>query len=91
MIRADLVASKTKNSNVARRDNIEGFFFAVAPVLRFLVFGLAPLALGLVMAFFSMKYTYDISECEFCGFDNFKEVLNDPVFWVQSRCSSQLS
>lgn len=81
MIRADLVASKTKNSNTARRDNIEGFLFAVAPVLRFLVFGLAPLALGLVMAFFSMQYTYDITECEFCGFDNFKEVLNDPVFW----------
>lgn len=81
MIRADLVASKTKKSNVARRDNIEGFFFAVAPVLRFLVFGLAPLTLGLVMAFFSMQYTYDITECEFCGFDNFKEVLNDPVFW----------
>ena len=81
MIRADLVISKSKASNVARRDNFEGFLFAVAPVLRFLVFGLAPLALGLVMAFFSMKYTYDITECEFCGFDNFKEVLSDPVFW----------
>lgn len=81
MIRADLVISKSKSSNVARRDNFEGFIFAMAPVLRFLVFGLAPLTLGLVMAFFSMQYTYDITQCEFCGFDNFKEVLNDPVFW----------
>lgn len=81
MIRADLVISKSKKSNAARRDNVEGFLFAVAPVLRFLVFGLAPLTLGLVMAFFSMQYTYDITECEFCGFDNFKEVLGDPVFW----------
>ena len=81
MIRADLVISKSKKSNAARRNNVEGFLFAVAPVLRFLVFGLAPLTLGLVMAFFSMQYTYDITECEFCGFDNFKEVLGDPVFW----------
>ena len=81
MTRADLVISKSKKSNAARRDNVEGFLFAVAPVLRFLVFGLAPLTLGLVMAFFSMQYTYDITECEFCGFDNFKEVLGDPVFW----------
>ena len=79
MIRADAV--KQNCNRRKRKDNIEGFLFAFPPVLRFLLFNLVPLAVGLIVAFMDTKRTYDIFSGVLCGLDNFKRVLTDPVFW----------
>ena len=81
MVRADLVKRKSCGIKTKLRDNIEGFIFAVPPVLRFIIFGFLPLVLGLAMAFLDMEYTYDVFNAEFIGFDNFEKVLKDRVFW----------
>ena len=91
MKRADLVQKKSAKLNRRTIDNIEGFLFAVAPVMRFLLFGLLPLGMGLAMAFLDMRYTYDIADGEWCGFDNFKEVLSDPIFWQSIKNTLYLS
>ena len=79
MIRAD--AAKQQLSRRKRRDNIEGFLFAFPPVMKFLLFTLIPLVVGLVVAFYDTGNTYDIFGGTFCGFDNFRTVLTDQVFW----------
>lgn len=79
MIRADI--AKSKKGGKKMWGNVQGFLFAFAPVLRFLLFGLVPLIVGLAMAFLAMQYTFDISEGTFCGLDNFKNIFNDPTFW----------
>ncbi len=79
MIRAD--AAKKHDSRRKRRDNIEGFLFAFPPVLRFLLFNLVPLAVGLIVVFLDTNRTYDIFSGVFCGLNNFKKVLTDSVFW----------
>lgn len=79
MVRAD--AAKQQTMKRKRRDNIEGFLFAFPPVLRFLLFTLIPLSVGLMVAFFDTGRSYDIFGGTFCGLDNFKKVLTDEVFW----------
>ena len=80
MSRADLVIKQKKKDKLR---NLQGFLFAFPPVFRFLIFGFIPLLLGLAMAFFSMKYTFSLFDESvfFCGFDNFVEVLKDPIFY----------
>ena len=77
---ADIAIKSPKRKKLGRE--LEGFLFSFAPVLRFLLFGLVPLIVGLAMAFLTMEYTYDIADGTFCGFDNFLYVL-DPAngFW----------
>lgn len=81
MIRADLAKRKSGKLNNRSRDNVEGFLFALAPVLRFLVFGLVPLIIGLAMAFMDLGYSFDFTQAQWCGFDNFKRILADEMFW----------
>lgn len=81
MVRADVVKSQTIKKNIKTKDNVEGFLFALAPVLRFLVFGLVPLVIGLAMAFMDLGYSFDISQAEWVGLENFERVLKDEMFW----------
>ena len=46
---ADIAIKSPKRKKVGRE--LEGFLFSFAPVLRFLLFGLLPLIVGLAMAF----------------------------------------
>ena len=61
--------------------NSSGFLMACIPVIGFILFGLIPLALALAMAFMDVPGRGDIANAEFVGFDNFKEVLSDHIFW----------
>ena len=61
--------------------NGSGFLMASIPVLGFIVFGMIPLLLALVMAFMDVPGRGNIAEAEFVGFENFEYVLNDDVFW----------
>lgn len=77
---ADIAIKSPKRRRIGRE--LEGFLFSFAPVLRFLLFGLVPLIVGLAMAFLTMEYTYDLADGTFCAFDNFIYVLNpDNGFW----------
>lgn len=79
MNRADIAKQSLKRRQ--RRDNMEGLLFACPPVIRFLLFTLVPMFVGLVVAFCDTGNSYDVLASEFCGLNNFKEVLTDPVFW----------
>ena len=79
MIKAD-IASKAKKRKLVLQE-VQGVAFSIAPVLRFLLFGFVPLLVGLAMAFFNMEYTYDIKPDAFIGFNNFKAVLTDSMFY----------
>lgn len=79
MNRADIAKQSLKRRQ--RRDNIEGILFACPPVIRFMLFTLVPMFVGLVVAFCDTGNSYDVMASEFCGLGNFKEVLTDPVFW----------
>ena len=58
-----------------------GTIMASIPVIGFLVFGFIPLLLALAMAFMYVPGKGNIADAEFVGFDNFKEVLSDFMFW----------
>lgn len=75
-----MLQTRKKRSSRRRKENIQGVLFAILPVLRFLVFGLIPMIVALIMAFLKMN-TFSLDSGVFCGFDNFKEVLTDKVFW----------
>lgn len=79
MIKANAV--KQSYNRRQRKDNIEGFLFAFPPMLRFLLFNLVPLAVGLIVAFMNTNRSYDFTQGTFCGLDNFKTILTDAVFW----------
>lgn len=62
------------------KTDITGIALAILPIARFLLFGFVPLCCALLMAFLKMN-SFFITEGVFCGFDNFIDVLNDPMFW----------
>ena len=70
-----------KRRKVGLGQNGSGFLMASIPVLGFIVFGMIPLLLALVMAFMYVPGRGNIAKAEFVGFENFEYVLNDDVFW----------
>ena len=70
-----------KRRKVGLGQNGSGFLMASSPVLGFIVFGMIPLLLALVMAFMYVPGRGNIAKAEFVGFENFEYVLNDDVFW----------
>ena len=61
--------------------NGSGMMMASIPVVGFLLFGMIPLVLALAMAFMYVPGKGNLAAAEFVGFDNFKEVLSDHMFW----------
>ncbi len=68
-------------SRAYRRESLCGTSLAMIPVTGFILFGLIPLILALVMAFMYVPGKGNIAKAEFVGLENFQEVLNDPMFW----------
>ena len=63
-----------------RKENREGFLMAVSPFIGYVLFGLFPMVLSLVVSFTELK-SYDISRMRFVGFENYKTVLTSKMFY----------
>ena len=67
--------------NIKKKDNREGFLFAMSPLIGFTLFGLLPLVFSIVLSFGNLP-TYDIFDIQFCGFDNYVRIFTeDKEFW----------
>ena len=62
------------------KEGAAGFSIAFIPVLGFCLFGLIPMVLAIAMAFMYID-GYNFNGSSFVGFDNFKDVLTDSLFW----------
>lgn len=72
--------AKKRRGSVYKNEEICGTIMASLPVIRFILFGLAPMVLALVMAFFKMKKITSFEGAEFVWFENFKYIFTDPNF-----------
>ncbi|MFR6056821.1 MAG: carbohydrate ABC transporter permease, partial [Eubacteriales bacterium] len=72
--------AKKRRGSVYKNEEICGTIMASLPVIRFVLFGLAPMVLALVMAFFKMKKITSFEGAEFVWFENFKYIFTDPNF-----------
>lgn len=67
--------------SIKKKDNREGFLFAMSPLIGFTLFGLLPLVFSIVLSFGNLP-TYDIFDIQFCGFDNYVRIFTeDKEFW----------
>lgn len=62
------------------KEEIQGIAFANIPFLGFLIFGLIPLGLSFYLVFNTFR-GLRLHTAQFVGLDNFKEVLQDELFW----------
>jgi multiple sugar transport system permease protein len=62
------------------KEGIAGFSLAFIPVLGYCLFSLIPMILAIAMAFMHIV-GYSFEGSYFVGFDNFKDVLSDSLFW----------
>ncbi len=63
-----------------REEEIVGTLIASIPLIGFLIFGLIPLVLAFAMAFMKMP-GFSFTEGSWTGWENFKFVLTDRLFW----------
>ena len=63
-----------------RKENREGLLMAVSPFVGYVLFGLFPMVLSLVVSFTELK-SYDLSRMKFVGFDNYKTVFTSQMFY----------
>lgn len=61
--------------------NSSGLMMAGIPIVGFVLFGMIPLILALAMAFLYVPGKGNLTNAEFVGLENFKEVLSDHMFW----------
>jgi multiple sugar transport system permease protein len=63
-------------------DNLAGYLFLVGAVAAFAFFSWYPIVRGLITSFQQINFVTDPT---FVGWDNFKAVLDDPLFWPAWR------
>lgn len=63
-----------------RKEALEGILFALPYLLAFGIFLFYPLLKGLYMSFYDWNALFP-SESEFIGLENYRVLLNDPLFW----------
>lgn len=61
------------------KEEVYGTCFASIPVLGFIIFGLIPMAVAVVMAFTDAKFA--LEDLSWVGFDNFAYAIKDSTFW----------
>lgn len=84
-----LVLSRENASQLSRRhskqfESLYGFLTAFIPLLGFLIFGVLPIIISTIYSFKEyggMGSPYEIANYLTIGFNNFKEVLQDSLFW----------
>lgn len=79
------VLAKTGVSTAARKrrlrkENREGLLMAVSPFVGYVLFGLFPMVLSLVVSFTELK-SYDLGRMKFVGFANYKTVFTSQMFY----------
>ncbi len=63
-----------------RKENREGLLMAVSPFVGYVLFGLFPMVLSLVVSFTELK-SYDLGRMKFVGFANYKTVFTSKMFY----------
>ncbi|MBR5570824.1 MAG: sugar ABC transporter permease [Oscillospiraceae bacterium] len=63
-----------------RKEEVQGIVFANIPLLGFCIFGLLPLIVSFYLSFNSFK-GLRIQTAEYVGFENFKEIFKDDLFY----------
>jgi multiple sugar transport system permease protein len=61
------------------KEAVYGTCFAGIPVLGFIIFGLIPMIVAVIMAFTDVKFA--LEDLQWVGFDNFAYALKDKMFW----------
>lgn len=69
-----------RKKNRLRKEEVQGIVFANIPLLGFCIFGLLPLIVSFYLSFNSFK-GLRIQTAEYVGFDNFKEIFKDDLFY----------
>lgn len=69
-----------RKKNRLRKEEVQGIVFANIPLLGFCIFGLVPLIVSLYLSFNSFK-GLRIHTAEYVGFENFKEIFQDDLFY----------
>lgn len=69
-----------KKKNRLRKEEVQGIVFANIPLLGFCIFGLLPLIVSFYLSFNSFK-GLRIHTAEYVGFENFKEIFKDDLFY----------
>lgn len=62
------------------KHNLSCWAMAGIPILGFLLFGLAPMAISFFMSFTDL-HRYDLSSATWTGFSNYVFIFKDPLFW----------
>ena len=78
--KSDPVVGIMKKGKRLRKEEVQGILFANIPFLGFGIFGLVPLLLSLYLCFHSFK-GLRLQTAEYVGFENFKEIFEDELFW----------
>lgn len=71
---------KVQKKKKIDKEGLIALSLACIPVLGFAVFGMIPMVLAVGMAFMSIK-GFSFRGAKFVGLGNFKDVLNDDLFW----------
>lgn len=74
------IPPKDEDEKPINMEELAGTALASIPLIGFCIFGLLPLILAFFMAFLKMR-DFSIVDAEFVGFENFKAVCSDPLFW----------
>ena len=69
-----------RKKNRLRKEEVQGIIFANIPLLGFCIFGLIPLIVSFYLSFNSFK-GLQIQSAEYVGFENFKEIFKDDLFY----------
>lgn len=69
-----------KKKNRLRGEEVQGLAFANIPLLGFCIFGLIPLIVSFYLSFNSFK-GLRIQTAEYVGFENFKAIFKDDLFY----------
>ncbi|MEK4508532.1 carbohydrate ABC transporter permease [Paenibacillus sp. FSL K6-2524] len=67
-----------------KKDGAAGYLFFIPGFLFFSLFILYPLIRNFVYSFYDFRLT-DLSQLTFIGFDNYKNVFQDQVFWTSLK------
>ncbi|MBQ8802762.1 MAG: sugar ABC transporter permease [Tyzzerella sp.] len=68
------------NKKKIKKEEVQGILFANIPLLGFVIFGLIPLILSVYLSFHTFK-GLRLNSAVFVGFENFKTILQDELFY----------